>query len=301
MRITVVLSAYQQPDWLEKSLWGWSRQRFRGFELIVADDGSTEDVAHVIEKHRDEAGMELRHVWQEDDGFRKCRILNKAVAAATGDYLVFSDGDCVPRSDFLAVHASLARPGRFLSGGYVKLSDEASRRIDRSSVDSGGAFAAGWLGRRGVRNLRGAAKLRMPEWARPAADFLATTRPTWNGHNSSAWRRDVEAVNGFDERMAYGGEDREMGLRLENLGVRGLQVRYRALCVHLEHERSYVDAAALAKNRAIRNETRAKRATWTPFGIAPSRDSRDGESHGAAPRLARTAGTVSGRHLRHGP
>ncbi len=270
MRITVVLSTYQQPEWLEKALWGYVRQQMRGFELIVADDGSTEDTARVVEKYGDAPGMELRHVWQEDDGFRKCRILNKAVAVAAGDYLVFSDGDCIPRADFLAAHAALARPRRFLSGGYVKLSEEASRRIDRASVDSGRAFSARRLGQGGLRSLRGAAKLQVPDWARPAADFAATTRATWNGHNSSAWRRDLLAVNGFDERMAYGGEDRELGLRLEHMGVRGLQVRYRALCVHLEHGRSYVNAEALAKNRAIRRETRAKRATWTPFGIAPS-------------------------------
>ncbi len=269
MRITVVLTTYQQPEWLEKTLWGWARQRLRDFELIVADDGSTSETAAVIDGRRG-GGFDLRHVWQEDKGFRKCRVLNKAVAAASGDYIVFSDGDCVPRHDFLAVHATLARPGRFLSGGYVKLSAAASRRIDRASVDSGRAFSPRWLGRGAVPGAGRAAKLRTPRWVCRAADRLTTTRPTWNGHNASAWRRDVLAVNGFDERMGYGGLDRELGERLENLGVRGLQVRYRAVCLHLDHARSYADPAVLAQNRSIRRETRRNGTTWTPFGIAPA-------------------------------
>lgn len=267
MEISVVLSTYQQPEWLEKALWGYARQRLLGFELIVADDGSASETAAVVERWRRARAFDLRHVWQEDEGFRKCRALNKAVAASRGDYLVFSDGDCVPRADFLAVHAALAAPGRFLSGGYVKLSPEASRRIDRAAVDSRKAFRARWLGRGATGGFGRSFKLRASAWARRTADCLTTTRPTWNGHNASAWRQDVLDVNGFDERMGYGGEDREMGERLENLGVRGLQVRHRAVCLHLEHARSYVDREVLARNEAIRQETRRARATWTPFGI----------------------------------
>lgn len=268
LRLTVVLSTYQQPEWLEKSLWGYARQRLRDFELIVADDGSSEETAQVVERCRDALSAEVRHLWQEDRGFRKCRILNKAIRAARGNYLVFSDGDCIPRRDFLVAHAAAARPGRFLSGGYVKLSEEASRKIDRASVDSQRAFSARWLGTGGhPHSLR---KLRVPDWTRRPTDLLAAGRPTWNGHNVSAWRSDVLAVNGFDERMGYGGEDRELGERLENFGVRGLRVRYRALCVHLEHPRDYVDADGLAENLAIRCRTQVERRTWSPYGIDKS-------------------------------
>lgn len=272
MKISVVLATYQQPEWLEKALWGYARQQVQRFELVVADDGSTKETAAVLERWRSSGAFDLKHVWQEDRGFRKCRALNKAVAAARGDYLVFSDGDCVPRGDFLAAHAALAAPGRFLSGGYVKLSSEASRRIDREAVASGRAFSVRWLGRGAIPGFGRSVKLRAPSWTRRAADRLTTTRPTWNGHNASASRRDVLAVNGFDERMGYGGEDREMGERLENLGVRGVQVRHRAVCLHLEHARGYVDRAALARNRAVRRETRRARATWTPFGISSAPD-----------------------------
>jgi hypothetical protein len=98
-------------------------------------------------------------------------------------------------------------------------------------------------------------------------DRVTSTRPTFNGHNASVWRADAVAVNGFEESMAYGGLDREFGERLENAGVRGAQVRYRTAVVHLDHARGYRNEAALARNRAIRDEVAATRRTRALLGL----------------------------------
>ena len=267
MRLSVIVSTYQSPEWLEKVLWGWNAQSHRDFELVVADDGSGPETARLLERVRPRLGFPLRHLWQEDKGFRKPRILNKAVVDARNPYLVFADGDCVPRADFLAVHAALARKGRFLSGGAARLSMVASKAVNRASVESGEAFTMRWVRAAGGCGLRAAAKLSAPAWARAAADLLTTTKPTWNGGNASCWAADARAANGFDERMAYGGEDREFGERLENAGVRGKCVRYRAACLHLEHARDYVDEAGEARNRRLRRRTRRDGAVRTPYGI----------------------------------
>ena len=270
MHLSVVLSTYQSPEWLEKVLWGYLNQRHRDFELVIADDGSTEETAGMVARYADR-GISMRHIWHKDGGFRKSRILNRAIVAARGDYLVFSDGDCIPRADFLAVHAALATKGRFLSGGYVKLSTDVSRAITRGDVEAGCAFSVPWIRSRGGRGGRRMAKLAVPSFAAATADRLTTTRPTWNGHNASGWRADIVAVNGFDERMAYGGQDRELGERLDNAGVRGYGIRYRAICVHLDHDRGYANLESIRKNKAIRRHTWSKRVTWTPFGIDKSR------------------------------
>lgn len=266
IRLSVILSTFRSPEWLEKVLWGYLCQTRRDFEVVVADDGSGAATARVI---RACAGrrVPVRHVWQRDDGFRKSRILNRAIEAARGDYLVFSDGDCIPRSDFVAVHRAHAAQGRFLSGGYVKLSRAVSRAITREDIESGRCFAVRWIRSRGGRGYRRMAKLAVPGWAAAAADRITTTRPTWNGHNASGWRSDLIAANGFDERMGYGGQDRELGERLENAGVRGRNIRYRALCVHLDHDRGYADLDTIMHNKAIRRETRQTGITRTPFGI----------------------------------
>ena len=266
MTLSVIVSTYQSREWLEKVLWGYLNQSHRDFELLVADDGSTEDTARLLRRYGDD-GVAIRHVWQPDRGFRKSRILNKAIVASRAEYLVFSDGDCIPRSDFLAVHAALAAKGRFLSGGYVKLPRRVSRAVTRAEVDDGRAFSLRWIRSRGARNLRRTAKLAVRGFGASAADLLTTTRASWNGHNASGWRRDLVAANGFDERMGYGGQDRELGERLENAGIRGKCVRHRALCVHLHHERGYAELESINRNKAIRRRTRSARVTRTPFGI----------------------------------
>ncbi len=268
--VTVILSTYNSPDYLEKVLWGYACQTDRDFDIVVADDGSSAETAARIDTLRGATGLELRHVWQEDRGFRKCRILNEAIRDAPGEYLILSDGDCVPRRDFVAVHRRLAARGRFLSGGYLKLPAEASAAVSRESVESGSAFDIRWLEQRGLRRSKRTLKLTAEGRLAAVLDAVVPTPATWNGHNSSAWKVDVVAVNGFDERMGYGGEDGEMGDRLRNRGVRPRRIRYRAKCLHLHHSRGYVTAEMLERNRSIRAETRRRRRTFTPCGMERS-------------------------------
>src|SRR5688500_16483545 len=100
MKAAVILSTYTAPDRLHPTLVGYAVQSQRDFELIVADGGSTADTRQVIKDVSAQFSLPIKHVWQEDIGFRKCRILNQAIASTAADYLIFSDGDCIPRSDF---------------------------------------------------------------------------------------------------------------------------------------------------------------------------------------------------------
>jgi glycosyltransferase involved in cell wall biosynthesis len=267
MRLSVIISTYNQPAWLEKVIWGYSVQTHRDFELIIADDGSSDETRLLIDRLRRQTGLAIEHVWHEDQGFRKCAILNQAAVRASADYLVFTDGDCIPRRDFLFQHARLAAPGYMLSGGAVRLTEDISQRIAIDDVRSGRATSLRWLWRQGLSPRRKQLKLGVGPRIGWLVDRLNATKATWNGGNASTWKANLLAVNGFDERMEYGGEDRELGERLRNLGIRSRGVRYRALCVHLEHPRGYVNEAALARNRQIRDETRRNRCVWTAYGI----------------------------------
>lgn len=275
MRISVVVTTYEQPGWLEKVLWGYAAQTIRDFELIVADDGSGAETRAVVESARAELPA-LKHVWHPDDGFRKTEILNKAILAADTEYLVFTDGDCIPRRDLLEWHLRLAEPGRFLSGGYVKLPEGVSRRIGRDDVIEGRATDFRWLRAQGAPISRRLARLSMPGRAARVLDRLTPTRASFNGHNASVWRSDALVVNGFDERMGWGGLDREFGERLENVGVRGKQIRHRAHVVHLDHPRGYRDAEVEANNRRIRDETERTGRTRTTYGLDRHLDAAGG-------------------------
>jgi glycosyltransferase involved in cell wall biosynthesis len=265
---SVLISTYNQPEWLRKCLLGYAHQDRRDFELVIADDGSGPDTRALIDALRPQLPFRLEHVWQEDDGFRKCRILNRAIQAAGADYLIFSDGDCIPRADFVAQHLRLRERGRYLGGGYCKLPRELSHRIDEQAIASGRFADLAWLSANGLpRNKRTLKLWARPGWRERLLNALTPTPPRWAGNNASAWKADLLAVNGFDERMGYGGEDLELGERLVHAGIRGKQIRFSAICVHLDHDRGYVSAQVRAANEAIRADTRRDRATWTAFGI----------------------------------
>jgi glycosyltransferase involved in cell wall biosynthesis len=91
---SVILATYNQPEWLEKVIWGYATQEHRDFEIVIADDGSTSETAERIDKLRKATGLPIQHVWHEDCGFRKCRILNEAIVRARHDYLIFSAFIC---------------------------------------------------------------------------------------------------------------------------------------------------------------------------------------------------------------
>ena len=267
MRTSVIVTTYNSPDWLEKVLWGFEAQTVREFELLVADDGSDDRTRDRLAALRPRLTYPVRHLWHPKAGFRKCTILNAAIAAAAHPYCVFTDGDCIPRADFLAVHLAAARPGTFLSGGYLKLPMGTSERISREDILAGRATDPRWLRAHGTPWSRRLQRLAWGPRTAALLDRLTPTGATFNGHNASAWREDLVRVNGFDERLEWGGLDRELGERLEHAGVRGRQIRHRALVVHLDHGRGYKRPEAIARNRAIRDEVAARRLTRAPVGL----------------------------------
>jgi glycosyltransferase involved in cell wall biosynthesis len=249
---SVIISTYNQPQALELVLTGYAAQTVRDFEVVIADDGSGEETAAIVERMRRDDGLDIVHVWHPDRGFRKTGILNRAIMAARGAYLLFSDGDCVPREDFVAFHRAQAAPNRFLSGGYLKLPASVTTEITAADVRAGRVSDPGWLRARGWRGGRRTLRLTRSRALAALLDRVTPTRPSWNGHNASGWKADLLRVNGFDMRMGYGGEDRALGECLINARVHGVQVRHRAPVLHLHHERPYVDPAHIEEIRWLR-------------------------------------------------
>lgn len=268
MEISVIFTTYNTPEWLEKVLWGYAAQSFKDFEVVIADDGSTSDTAKLIDEMRNKVYFPIKHVWHEDEGFQKCRILNKAIIASQSNYLVFSDGDCIPRKDFLQTHLNKRQPNCFLSGGLIRLPQSLSQNITKQDILSQRAFDRQWLEDNGLpkKVLKNLKLITHSPTAR-LLNRITPTNASWNGHNASAWRKHILAVNGFDERMGYGAEDREFGERMINSGVKGVQIRYSAVCIHLHHSRSYVNKEDLNHNAKIRKETKWLKKTYTKFGI----------------------------------
>lgn len=265
--ISVVLSTYNAEDWLEKVLWGYCFQTFKDFEIVIADDGSGPKTKALIDQFQAAKLLNLQHVWQPDDGFQKSKILNKGLLATKGSYVVMSDGDCIPRKDFLEIHNEAKKPGHFLSGGYFMLPMNISKLINKQDIEVANCFELKWLARHGLGSSFKNKKLTARGLLSKALNTFTPTKATWNGHNSSGWKKDLLAVNGFDERMQYGGQDRELGERLLNYGIYSKQIRYSAICVHLDHPRGYKTQSSIDKNMSIRNITKKEKISWTDFGI----------------------------------
>lgn len=267
MKMSVIMTTYNSPVWLEKVLWGYSVQQHRDFEIIIGDDGSTDDTREVIDRLRTGTGMTIKHVWQEDKGFRKCRILNKSILEVESEYVVFTDGDCIPRKDFLEVHAREAEPDTYLSGGYHKLPMSTSEAITREDIVSGRCFDLKWLKAHGLRSSHKNSKLTAGPVRARLYNRLTPTACNFKGSNGSAWLKDILAVNGFDERMPWGGLDREFGVRLVNYGIKPKHVRYNAITIHLDHKRGYKDPELVAANKALRVNSEQQKIKVTPCGI----------------------------------
>lgn len=265
--ISIIISTYNAVDWLKKVLWGYQQQTLQNFEIVIADDGSTEDTKLAIEEIQSAVNYPITHIWHEDTGFQKSQILNKAIVACKTPYIIMSDGDCIPRKDFVAVHHQYKEEGCFLSGGYFMLPMSISTLISKKNIEDNDCFSISWLKKNGLKSSFKNNKLNAKGTISTFLNYVTPTKPTWNGHNASGWKKDILAINGFDERMQYGGQDRELGERLVNLGIRPKQLRYSAIVIHLDHARGYANKDSWKINNEIRKNTRDSKIITTAYGI----------------------------------
>ncbi len=263
--VGVIVSTYNNPEWLEKVLWGLMNQTHPANEILIADDGSDERTRELIRRYQ--SRLPLKHVWHEDKGFRKTTILNQAVLAAQSEYLIFMDQDLVPRRDFISQHYKHARRGHFVSGGAIMVPETLSHALTEEDIRSGNAFRIGWLRTHGMPWNWKMSKL----WSNPLLcrlmNFLTPTNASWNGGNASTWREYIIQAKGFDTRMRYGAEDREFGQRLENAGITGIQLRYGTPLLHLYHQRPYRNEQDWQANRAIWQQTKKEHLITTSYGL----------------------------------
>ncbi|MFN3831817.1 MAG: glycosyltransferase [Allorhizobium sp.] len=267
LQASVIVSTYNWPKALECVLWGLFFQNRRDFEIVIADDGSSVATRELIQRMAYNAPVSITHVWQRDDGFNKCRALNKALAVSRGERVIFTDGDCVVRKDFVDVHLRMSSPGKFLSGSYYKLPVRTSTAVDKSVIASQEVFSAAWLLRNGVEINAGLLKILAKGRLARLLDAVSTARPSWNGHSASCLRDEAIAVNGFNEDMGYGGLDVEFGLRLNSHGLKVKRIRYATLALHLHHERPYNTSGMRQASQAVKERTRDLALKWADRGL----------------------------------
>lgn len=247
LEISLLVSTYNRSDALIACLESVRRQRLLPKEVLIADDGSREDTRNAIDMISRDFPVPIIHVWHEDRGFRLAAIRNKAIARASGEYLVQTDGDILLHPMFLADHAAFARRGCYVKGVRVKLGRELSEKI---CADPTG-WVSNLLWRKDIDDRHKA--VRSLPLARWFAAHFKKGKAHGLGCNMGFWISDLYAVNGYDETFeGWGREDDDIAHRLHRQGVEMRDLRFAALCAHLWHPEN--SRADMDRNVRLCNE-----------------------------------------------
>jgi glycosyltransferase involved in cell wall biosynthesis len=231
--ISVIIATFNKLPLLKLCLSSLERQAFKDFEVIIADDGSGPEVEDWIGTYN--APFPVTHLWQENKGFRKCKLLNHSLVHSKGEYVVFIDADCIVARDFLMIHWQRRKAGVFLGGRRVMIKKEFTANITREMIDKGyfDSFNLWGLYRSMVKDFK-----YYEETVKPLFFFKKRRYLDFVGSNFSAFKSDLFKVNGFDEEYEHrgGGEDTDIAWRLDSIGCRFESVRCLAIQFHLGHE-----------------------------------------------------------------
>jgi len=226
--VSLIINTYNHPVALNIVLESLKRQTVLPAEVIIADDGSNDETLDLIIETGRSFPVSLKHVWQEDMGYRLARAKNKAVANAVGEYLIFLDGDLITHRRFVESHLSFAKQGRLLSGGRVMLSAELSERImQEQRIPSRLSL---------LRHSRNRHNLiDNPLFAR-IFSHRSNTDLNMKGGNSSIFKSDYVKLNGYNEDfVGWGYEDSEFAVRALRAGMTKWKLRSSAVTLHLDH------------------------------------------------------------------
>jgi len=244
--ISVIVTTYRREDALAAVLRSLAGQTDTNFEVIVADDGSGPATAELVAAWKAKVGHRVDHVWHEDKGFRAGEIRNRAVLASNGDYVIFLDGDCIVRPDFVAQHRRLAEENAFVSGNRILLSPALTERVLREGLEPEHWSFTQFVSERfrgGVNRLSALLHL-------PLGPLRRLRAKEWRGARScnlAIWRRDLDTVDGFDADYAgWGKEDSDLIVRLLHAGVTRKDGNFATGVVHLWHKEA--DRSALGEN-----------------------------------------------------
>jgi glycosyltransferase involved in cell wall biosynthesis len=247
VNISVIVTTYNRPDSLKKVLDGLLEQTVLPMEIIVADDGSTEETSCIVKQIAvSSPDCPIYHVRHEDLGFRAAEIRNKAILKSSGDYIISLDGDCIPDRHFIQDHLHLAKPGYFFQGKRVLVEKALQESFNFSHTQKPLWLIANTL-KGQISNAHHLARL-------PFVPAVTTTKMSGiRSCNMGFFTKDLFAVNGFNQVFqGWGREDSELAARLYNYGLRRREHPFMAVCFHLWHEEN--DRTNIEKNDQLLKE-----------------------------------------------
>lgn len=262
---SLIISTYNWPEALSLSLKSVLAQKILPNEVIIADDGSTEETKFIIDSFRSIFPVPLKHVWHEDKGFRLAEIRNKAILAANGEYIIQTDGDIVMHPSFIDDHLKFAKQNTLVRASRIYISKDKSKSMLRTGSSAISAFS------RGITNFFSAVRIpflwRFFEYRyKNKGDEIYEI----HGCNMAFWKGDALAVNGYNESFCgWGPEDKEFVARLLNRGVQKRFLKLGAVAFHIHHKEN--SRQFLVANENAFKQTRETKQIWCDTGILSNR------------------------------
>jgi glycosyltransferase involved in cell wall biosynthesis len=271
-RASVIISTYNNVRAITLVLKSLELQTCQDFEVILADDGSSELVKSELEKIISKSKLEINHVWHPDNGWQKNIILNNAIRSSKNEYLIFIDGDCLLHKEFVGSHLAYAQTGVILTGRRVNLSKRVSDKLTPSRIEKG------YLGSKILLDLvkdvpkKAVRDLEQGVYAGESkfGNWLNRKEKGVLGSNFSLYKSDILKVNGFDERFTEpaAGEDTDIEARLRRLGMEVKTVRNRAIQYHIFHKELPRKPARLK----YLEENDLHEVSYTPYGLNKNKE-----------------------------
>jgi glycosyltransferase involved in cell wall biosynthesis len=228
MKTAILISTYNWKEALNLVFKSILMQTKMPDEILIADDGSDENTRQLIRDFSKKIKVPVKHVWQEDIGFRKAMILNKTIAQSTSDYIIQIDGDCIVHNCFIQDHINNCKKQQYLYGSRVNILAEHLPKLFQNKIILFNFFS------KEIKN-----RTRTLHFPLISKFYKAHKKISnkFRGCNVSYWYSDFLAVNGYNEDFeGWGREDSDLAIRMGNLGVKAKRLRYAAILYHIYHK-----------------------------------------------------------------
>jgi len=258
---SIIVSTYNTPEYLIRTLQSIAKQYVLPDEIVIADDGSDERTQQVIEQFRINTPVPVVHVWHPDEGFRLSAIRNKAIAAASSEYIIIIDGDILLNKYFVYDHLRFAKYGCFTAGKRTILTEKATTAyLQSNNLPLPSFWSSAIRSRSHTPRCRLLSQLFscLPQSSRAYLYVI--------GCNMAFWKKDLISINGYNEAFkGWGKEDNDIAARLCNLGIKLRFLQFQAILFHLYHPENTRNKVSM--NIELLQESVDKKITCIQQGI----------------------------------
>ena len=231
MKISIIIAVYDKYDYLYCVLKSLKLQTYKNFEVIIAEDCKKKEMLEKIEQWKKEFSFIIKHVSQEDIGFRKTRILNKALIISEGEGIITIDGDCLLHKKYIENYT------KYFKRGYDVI---FGRRCELSKKITEKVLA-----------LKGEYKIKLFDllfpyskaWIEtiyfPLIEYTKKRRLRLLGSNMGFTREIIFKINGFNEDYTGAGigEDTDLQWRFLEINAKYKASKNTLIQYHMYHGR----------------------------------------------------------------